>query len=323
MRTCACACACTAQHMRMCMHMSHVMYTCACATATRWPTRPYTLKTTSAHVELGSPRRRRRSGRHHFQSFFSDMFFSLSFCITLATAISKSSCVTCTRRSRKANMPASVHTALLSAPEASFICAAIFRKSMPRIRFILREWIFRMSSRASSLGLGNSILRSMRPGRSSAVSRMSSLFVAMTTLIWLVASKPSSWLTISSIVRCTSLSPPAPSSKRVPPMASTSSRKTMHAFLERAIWNSSRTIRAPSPTYFCTSSDPMTRMKHASVRFATARAASVLPVPGGPYSKMPLGGSMPSCTKRSGCSIGSSRTSLSFWISSLLPPMSL
>lgn len=34
-----------------------------------------------------------------------------------------------------------------------------------------------------------------------------------------------------------------------------------------------------SPTYFCTSSLPMTLMKHASVRLATARASSVLPVP--------------------------------------------
>ena len=58
-----------------------------------------------------------------------------------------------------------------------------------------------------------------------------------------------------------------------------SSKKMRQAFLERAIWNSSRTMRAPSPTYFCTSSLPMTRMKHASVRFATARASSVLPVP--------------------------------------------
>ena len=33
-------------------------------------------------------------------------------------------------------------------------------------------------------------------------------------------SKPSSWFTISSMVRCTSLSPPAPSSNRAPPMAS-------------------------------------------------------------------------------------------------------
>ena len=65
-------------------------------------------------------------------------------------------------------------------------------------------------------------------------------------------------------------------------MASTSSKKIKQAFLLRAIVNSSRTNLAPSPTYFCTSSDPMTRMKHASVRFATARARSVLPVPGGP-----------------------------------------
>ena len=38
-------------------------------------------------------------------------------------------------------------------------------------------------------------------------------------------------------------------------------------------------MRAPSPTYFCTSSLPMTRMKQASVLLATARASSVLPVP--------------------------------------------
>jgi hypothetical protein len=38
-------------------------------------------------------------------------------------------------------------------------------------------------------------------------------------------------------------------------------------------------MRAPSPTYFCTNSLPITRMKHASVLLATARASSVLPVP--------------------------------------------
>lgn len=132
--------------------------------------------------------------------------------------------------------------------------------------------------------------------------------------------------------------PPAPSSKRAPPMASISSKNTRQAFFERAIcnktarsqttphpasrlsrqaycarqdmtprapvsiletkelfscpgqcetnsptcahtWKSSRTMRAPSPTYFCTSSLPMTRMKQASVLLATARASSVFPVP--------------------------------------------
>mmetsp|Transcript_37154 Transcript_37154/g.93242 ORF Transcript_37154/g.93242 Transcript_37154/m.93242 type:complete len:293 (+) Transcript_37154:2770-3648(+) len=124
------------------------------------------------------------------------------------------------------------------------------------------------------------------------------------------------------MVLCTSLSPVA-SSPRLPPMASTSSMNRMHAFLERAIWNSSRTIRAPSPTYFWTSSDPMTQMKQASVRLATARAVRVLPVPGGPYSSTPFGGSIPKVTKRSGCSSGISTTSLSRSSCSLHPPMSL
>lgn len=61
----------------------------------------------------------------YFQSLRMDMLESLSFFITFATAISKSSCVTCILRSRKANMPASVHTALHSAPEAFGIFSAI------------------------------------------------------------------------------------------------------------------------------------------------------------------------------------------------------
>lgn len=55
-----------------------------------------------------------------------------------------------------------------------------------------------------------------------------------------------------------------------------------------------------SPTYFWTSSEPMTLMKQASVRLATARAHRVFPVPGGPNSSTPLGGSMPRFTNRSG-----------------------
>ena len=55
-----------------------------------------------------------------------------------------------------------------------------------------------------------------------------------------------------------------------------------------------------SPTYFWTSSDPMTRMKQASVLLATARAHRVLPVPGGPNNRTPFGGSIPSLTNFSG-----------------------
>lgn len=54
-----------------------------------------------------------------------------------------------------------------------------------------------------------------------------------------------------------------------------------------AMTNSSRTMREPSPMYFCTSSLPLTRMNVQSVWWATARASSVLPVPGGPYNNTP------------------------------------
>lgn len=80
----------------------------------------------------------------HFQALRMARLLSMSFFMTLATAISKSYCVTWMRRSRRANIPASVHTAFDSAPEAPTIFSAIRRRSIPRIRFILREWIFRI-----------------------------------------------------------------------------------------------------------------------------------------------------------------------------------
>lgn len=63
--------------------------------------------------------------------------------------------------------------------------------------------------------------------------------------MFLVASKPSSWLSSSNIVLCTSLSPPEPPSRRDDPMESISSMKMMEGACSRAMTNSSRTIRAP------------------------------------------------------------------------------
>lgn len=70
---------------------------------------------------------------------------------------------------------------LHSAPEAFGIFSAITFRSIPRRRFILREWIPIMSIRDVSVGCGNSILRSIRPGRRRAGSKISMRFVAMTT----------------------------------------------------------------------------------------------------------------------------------------------
>ena len=70
-------------------------------------------------------------------------------------------------------------------------------------------------------------------------------------------------------------------------MESISSMKMMEGACSLAMTKSSLTMRDPSPMYFWTSSEPETLMKQHSVWWATARASSVLPVPGGPYSSTP------------------------------------
>ena len=242
--------------------------------------------------------------------------------MTLSTAARKSFSVATFRRARMANMPASVATLLSSAP---VLLGHNLEMSSHRISLstdMLFAWMRRMLARPSRSGRENSIFRSIRPGRMSAGSRVEGRLVANMTLMLPLESKPSSCVMSSNIVLWTSLSPPAPSSNLAPPMASISSKKMMQAFFVRAISNSSRTIRAPSPTYFWTSSLPMTRMKVASVRLATALAQRVLPVPGGPYNRAPLGGSIPRLTNRSGDRRGISTTSRSFSICSLQPPTS-
>lgn len=61
--------------------------------------------------------------------------------------------------------------------------------------------------------------------------------------------------------------------------------------------------------------------KLVSKLLATARASKVFPVPGGPYSRTPLGGLMPTRRKSSGFLSGSSMTSRSSLIWSLRPPI--
>ena len=87
-------------------------------------------------------------------------------------------------------------------------------------------------------------------------------------------------------------------------------------------WDMEWPAKRTSPRYFCTNSEPTTRMKAAVVWCATALASMVLPVPGGPHSRTPRGGSMPICLYSSCCVSGSSTASRisCFWMS--LPPMS-
>ena len=121
------------------------------------------------------------------------------------------------------------------------------------------------------------------------------------------------------MVRCTSESP-LPDLPLAPPMESISSMKIMVGAASLAMTNNSRTIRAPSPMYFCTNSAPLTRINVQSVWWATARANSVLPVPGGPYIKTPFGCEIPNDSNNSGCLMGSSMTSLISRICFSRPP---
>ena len=63
-------------------------------------------------------------------------------------------------------------------------------------------------------------------------------------------------------------------------------------------------------------------MNHASVSFATARAITVLPVPGGPYNNTPRGGWIPRRSKTCGNRKGSSIISRTLRICEDSPPMS-
>ena len=69
---------------------------------------------------------------------------------------------------------------------------------------------------------------------------------------------------------------------------------------------------APTPTNISTKSDPEIEKKGTPASPATARASSVLPVPGGPNSSTPLGMRAPRDWKR----LGFSRNSLISWSSS-------
>ena len=69
-----------------------------------------------------------------------------------------------------------------------------------------------------------------------------------------------------------------------------------------ACWNRSRTRLAPTPTNISTKSEPEIEKNGTPASPATARASNVLPVPGGPNSRTPLGIFAPMAWNRSGSS---------------------
>ena len=74
----------------------------------------------------------------------------------------------------------------------------------------------------------------------------------------------------------------------------------MHGAAARAAAKRSRTRRAPTPTYFSSNDEPLAAKNGTPASPATARARSVLPVPGCPSRRKPRGIFAPSRPKRSG-----------------------
>ena len=72
-------------------------------------------------------------------------------------------------------------------------------------------------------------------------------------------------------------------------MASSSSMKTIAGCAARAFWKRSRTRAAPTPTIASMNSDAEIEKNGTPASPATARASSVLPVPGAPISSTPFG----------------------------------
>jgi hypothetical protein len=73
------------------------------------------------------------------------------------------------------------------------------------------------------------------------------------------------------------------------PTASISSMKMIDGAFALAFLNKSRTLDAPTPTNISTKSDPEIVKNGTFASPATALARRVLPVPGGPTKRAPLG----------------------------------
>ena len=179
-----------------------------------------------------------------------------------------------------------------------------------------------MASRSFLSGKSIVTRLSKRPGRKSAGSSTSGLFVAAITITWSLGSKPSIstriWLSVCSR---SSLPPPIPA-PRARPTASISSTKIIDGARFFACSKRSLTREAPTPTNISTNSEPEMEKNGTPASPATARARSVLPVPGLPIRSTPFGMRAPICKNFFGF-LRKSTISLSSSLASFAPATSL
>mmetsp|Transcript_2596 Transcript_2596/g.7813 ORF Transcript_2596/g.7813 Transcript_2596/m.7813 type:complete len:376 (+) Transcript_2596:1351-2478(+) len=180
-------------------------------------------------------------------------------------------------------------------------------------------WILRISRRPLSSGTPISTSRSKRPKRRRAGSIEFGLLVAAITTTWPLDLSPSIRVRSCDTIRL-STSPCVFS--RFGAMESTSSMKMMAGAFFSASSKALRRLPSASPAIFDMISGPLIRKKNAPVSFATARAMSVFPLPGGPYRRIPRGGFTPTLLNSCGWRRGSSMSSRICASCLRTPPMS-
>ena len=150
-------------------------------------------------------------------------------------------------------------------------------------------WTFRICSLPRISGSGTVTCLSNLPGRNNAGSSTSGLLVAAITITPSLPSNPSistsNWFRVCSL---SSFPPPTPAPLCLP-TASISSMKIIHGECFFAVSNMSLTLDAPTPTNISTKSEPEIVKNGTLASPAIALARRVLPVPGDPDIKTPLG----------------------------------
>mmetsp|Transcript_8630 Transcript_8630/g.23424 ORF Transcript_8630/g.23424 Transcript_8630/m.23424 type:complete len:212 (-) Transcript_8630:770-1405(-) len=192
---------------------------------------------------------------------------------------------------------ASVQRAARSAPTYPCVSLQIASRSTASSSFMFLVWILMTSRRPTSSGTPISISLSNLPKRRRAGSIELGRLVAPMTITWALDLSPSisvkSWETIRR-----STSPLVFSLFGA--MESISSMKIIAGEFFSASSNAFLRLDSDSPASLLMISGPLIRKKKAPVSLATARAISVFPDPGGPYSRMPLGGLTPMVLKSCG-----------------------
>ena len=188
-----------------------------------------------------------------------------------------------------ANKAASLTRLARSAPENPGVPLAMTSETTVLSIGTFFKWTFSICSRPLMSGNPTITCLSNLPGLNNAASKTSGLFVAAITITPRFSSKPSistsNWFSVCSL---SSWPPPRPAPLCLP-TASISSINTMHGECFFACSNISRTLEAPTPTNISTKSEPDIVKNGTLASPATALANNVLPVPGGPTIKIPLG----------------------------------